>query len=74
MAKKLTVVELQALDAQCSNLTGILRTAVGSLDMMATTGLTRELAMVKTKIDEATMWLNRYHAEVCVDLANKTCR
>lgn len=74
MAKKLTIVELQTLDAQCSNLTGVLRTTISNLDIIAATGATRELSMVKTKIDEAMMWLGRYHAEVCVDLAHKTCR
>lgn len=74
MAKKLTIPELQALDAQCANLTGTLRTAIRNLDIMAETKATRELAMVKTKIDEAMMWLGRHHAEVCVDLANRTCR
>lgn len=74
MAKKLTVVELRTLDAQCTNVTELLRTAISNLDIMAKAGATRELAMVKTKIDEAMMWLGRYHAEVCVDLANRTCR
>ena len=74
MVKKLTVVELQALDAQCANLMGSLDTAIRNINIMAETNGTRELSMVRTKIDEATLWLNRYHAEVCVDLANKTCR
>nr|DAT85542.1 MAG TPA: hypothetical protein [Caudoviricetes sp.] len=74
MANKLTIAELQALDAQCANLTGTLRTVIGNVNTMTETNATRELAMVKTKIDEAMMWLGRYHAEVCVDLANRTCR
>lgn len=71
MAKKLTIAELQTLDAQCANLTGTLRTVIGNVNTMAETNATRELSMVRTKIDEAMMWLGRYHAEV---LANKTCR
>lgn len=74
MAQKKTTSELATLDAQCVNLTGTLRTAIGNVDIMAKAGATRELAMVKTKIDEAMMWLERYHAGVCIDLANRTCR
>ncbi|TGG37113.1 MULTISPECIES: hypothetical protein [Duncaniella] len=34
----------------------------------------REASLVKTKIEEAMMWLDKYQAGVCIDLANKTCR
>ena len=51
--------------------TGIMNTAI---NMMAETNATRELSMVRTKIDEAMMWLERYQAGVCVDLAHKVCR
>ncbi len=74
MEKKKTVIELQTLDAQCANLTGSLDTAIRNLNIMAETGATRELSMVRTKIDEAMMWLEKYHAGVCIELANKTCR
>ena len=46
--------------------------AIRNLNIMAEVGATRELAMVKTKIDEAMMWLEKYHAGVCIDLANIT--
>lgn len=74
MAKTKTVNELQTLEAQCVNLTKTLDTAIRNLNIMAATDATRELAMVRTKIDEATMWLDKYQAGVLVDLANKTCR
>ena len=74
MAQKKTTVELQTIDAQCVNLMRSLETAIRNLNIMAETGTTRELAMVKTKIDEAMMWFEKYHAGVCIDLANKTCR
>ncbi|WP_290147153.1 hypothetical protein [uncultured Duncaniella sp.] len=74
MVKKLTVVELQALDAQCANLMGSLDTAIRNINIMAEANGTRELSMVRTKIDEAIMWLDRYQAGVRIDIANKTCR
>ncbi|WP_287937102.1 hypothetical protein [Duncaniella freteri] len=74
MAKKLTVVELQTLEAQCANLMGSLGTAIRNINIMAETNVTRELSMVRTKVDEAMMWLDKYQAGVCIDLANKTCR
>lgn len=74
MAKKLTVVELQTLEAQCTNLMGWLGMVVSNINIMAETNVTRELSMVRTKVDEAMMWLDRYQAGVCIDLANKTCQ
>lgn len=74
MATKKAVTELQTLDAQCGNLMGNLETALRNLSIIAETDATRELALVKTKIEEGRMWLDKYHAGVCIDLANKTCR
>ncbi|WP_290376152.1 hypothetical protein [Muribaculum intestinale] len=74
MEKKLTVAELQTLEAQCANLMGSLDTAIRNINIMAETNGTRELSMVRTKIDEAIMWLDRYQAGVCIDIANKTSR
>jgi len=73
MTQKKTTIALRDLDAQCANLIGTLDTAIRNLNIMAEVGATRELAMVKTKIDEAMMWLEKYHAGVCIDLANITC-
>lgn len=74
MAKKLTIPELQALESQCANLMRWLETAISNVNIMAETNVTRELSMVRTKVDEAMMWLDRYQAGVCIDLANKTCQ
>ncbi len=74
MATKKTVTELQTLDAQCGNLMGTLDTALRNLCIIAETDATRELALVKTKIEEGLMWLHKYHAGVCIDLAHKTCQ
>ena len=74
MVTKKTVTELQTIDAQCGNLMGIFETALRNLSIIAETDATRELALVKTKIEEGMMWLEKYHARVCIDLANKICR
>lgn len=74
MAQKQTTEELIALDAQCGHLTLSLGTDIRNIDIMAKTGASRELSMVKTKIDEAIMWLEKYHAGVNIELARRTCR
>lgn len=74
MAKKLTIVELQTLEAQCANLMGTLGTAISNVNIMADTNATRELSMVRTKIEEATMWLEKYRSGIIIELANRTCR
>ena len=33
----------------------------------------RETALVKTKLDEARMWLEQYQGMVVIKLAHKTC-
>lgn len=74
MAKKLTIPELQTLEAQCANLMRSLETAIGDVNIMAETNATRELSMVRTKIEEATMWLEKYQSGNIIELANRTCR
>jgi hypothetical protein len=74
MAKKLTIPELQTLEAQCANLMRSLETAIGNVNIMAETNATRELSMVRTKIEEATMWLEKYQSGNIIELANRTCR
>lgn len=74
MAKKLTIPELQTLEAQCANLMRSLETAIGNVNIMAKTNATRELSMVRTKIEEATMWLEKYQSGNIIELANRTCR
>lgn len=74
MAKKLTIPELRTLEAQCANLMRSLETAIGNVNIMAETNATRELSMVRTKIEEATMWLDKYQSGNIIELANRTCR
>ncbi len=74
MAKKLIIPELQTLEAQCANLMRSLETAIGNVNIMAETNATRELSMVRTKIEEATMWLEKYQSGNIIELANRTCR
>lgn len=74
MAKKLTIPELQALEAQCANLMSSLEVAISNVNIMAETNATRELSMVRTKIEEATMWLEKYQSGNIIELANRICR
>lgn len=74
MAKKLTISELQALEAQSANLMRSLETAIGNVNIMAETNATRELSIVRTKNEEATMWLEKYQSGTIIELANRTCR
>ena len=74
MAKKLTIPELRALEAQCANLMRSLETAIGNVNIMAETNATRELSMVRTRIEEATMWLEKCQSGIIIELANRTCR
>lgn len=74
MAKKLTIPELQILEAQCANLMRSLGAAISNVNIMAETNATRELSMVRTKIEEATMWLKKYQSGKIFELANRTCQ
>lgn len=74
MAQKQTTKDLMTLDAQCGNLNLALDTDIRNIDIMAEIGASRELSMVKTKLDEAKMWLEKYHAGINIELARRTCR
>ena len=74
MAQKQTTKELIALDAQCGHLNRSLGANIRNIDIMAKTGASRELCMVKTKIDEAIMWLEKFHVGVNIELARRICR
>ena len=74
MSQKQTTEELIALDAQCGHLNLSLGANIRNIDIMAKTGASRELSMVKTKIDEAIMWLEKFHAGVNIELARRICR
>lgn len=74
MAQKPTTKDLMALDAQCGHLNLALDADIRNIDIMAKLGASRELSMVKTKLDEAMMWLQKYHAGVNIELARRTCR
>lgn len=73
MAKDKNKIQLQVLDELCGEIRTKLNAALHYLDVVAVTETTRDTAMVKTKIDEALMWLDRYHNGIVVDLTNKTC-
>lgn len=62
------------LDAQCGHLNQTLDTAIRNIDFMAENGTTRELAIVKTKIEEAIMWLEKCRNGVNIELARRLCR
>lgn len=74
MAKEKTLKELRDIEELSSNVKGLLDSAIRNLNLMDKIETTRDSAMVRTKIDEAMMWLGRYYAGVCVNLANRTCR
>ena len=51
----------------------MLNAARTNVEAIEETEKTREISLGKTKIDEAYMWLERYYADIMIDLANKTC-
>ncbi len=71
MAQSKTKTQLQVLDELCLKTTILLHAAQSCLDAMAITETTRETALVRTKVDEALMWLDRYHSGVLDELHAK---
>ena len=74
MAKEKTLAQLQELEEFSNNVNRSLNTAIRNLDMMNEIETTRETAMVRTKIDEAMMWLKKYQGSVIVEQARRTCK
>lgn len=71
MAKEKDKIQLQVLDELCVRTITSLNAAHHYLEVMAVTEQTRETAMVRTKIDEALLWLMKYHNGVVDDLDSK---
>lgn len=74
MAKEKDKIQLQVLDELCTKMKTSLNAVHCYMDAVNETETTRETAMVKTKVDEALMWLDKYQEKVVVALAHKTCR
>lgn len=74
MAKEKTLAQLQELLEFSNNVKRSLNTAIRNLDMMSEIETTRDTAMVRTKIDEAIMWLEKYQGSVIVEQAQRTCK
>lgn len=53
-------IELEVIDELCVKILTNLNASHHYLEAIAETETTRETAMVKTKIDEALMWLRKY--------------
>ena len=60
MAKKLDKIERKVIGELSSRVMIQLHAALHYLDVIAVTETTRETAMVRTKIQEAQMWLRAY--------------
>lgn len=74
MAKEKTLAQLQALVGVSENIKRLLNTAIGNLDIMGEVETTRDTAMVRTKIDESLMWLEKYEDGLIVEQARRTCK
>lgn len=74
MAKEKTLAQLQELVEFSNNVKRSLNTAICNLDIMCEIETTRDTAMVRTKIDEAIMWLEKYQGSVIVEQARRTCK
>lgn len=73
MAKEKTLKELRDIEEFSSNVKRLLDSAIRNLNLMDKIETTRDSAMVRTKIDEATMWLDKYQSGIVIELANRTC-
>lgn len=64
MVKKLNKIQLQVLDELCIKSLTSIAAAYRYLDAMEETVKTRDISMIKTKLDEALLWLRKHHNEV----------
>lgn len=74
MVKEKTLEELRDIEEFSSNVKRLLDSAIRNLNLMDEIETTRDSAMVRTKIDEATMWLEKCQSGIIIELANRTCR
>lgn len=55
-----TKIQMKVLDELSIKVIANLNAAIHYLEAMAETEATREMAMTKTKIDEALLWIGKY--------------
>lgn len=72
MAKEKDKIQLQVQDELCRKVKAELHAAKHHIDALLEN--TRETALTKTKIEEAEMWFDKFHEQVDIELAHKTCK
>ena len=71
MAKEKDKIQLQVLDELCTKTITSINAAHHYIEVMDQTEKVRETAMVKTKLDEALLWIKKYHYSVMDSLTIK---
>lgn len=66
--------EIEYLRAENDRVATALRQLKNTLSVLADVVPVRSTAIARTKIDEASMWLEKYQEKIQVELACKTCR
>lgn len=66
--------EIEKLRTESDRISAIDKLMADALCELEKVALTKVTAIVRTKLEEARMWLERRQAQVCVELAKKTCR
>lgn len=72
MAKELDKVALQVIDGCCTKIQTDLNAALHYINVIEVTDKARELSLVRTKIDEAKMWLRKYNEGIMDKLNDDT--
>lgn len=71
MAKELDKIALQVIYECCTKIKTDLNAALHRIDVIEVIDRARELSLVRTKIDEAKMWLMKYNEGIMDELADK---
>ncbi len=66
--------EIEKLRAENDRISAIDKLMADALCELEKAAPTKVTAIVRTKLEEARMWLERRQAQVRVELARKTCR
>lgn len=66
--------EIEKLRTENDRIIAIDKLMADALCELEKVASTRETAITRTKLEEARMWLEKRQAQVCTELARKTCR